>query len=102
MIVRVITVVQEFIDKLDDATQSKILKCIRLLREFGSNINPLCSKKVGRNLYELRALGKINVRVFYCFDKNSAVVIHGFIKKSNKIPKVELMLAKQRQKQLAL
>jgi len=101
MIVKVLSTVQEFINSLDDPTQAKVYKGIKLLREFGPKLNQPHSKKIGNNLYELRTLGKIQIRIVYCFNKDLSIVIHGFIKKSNKISKQELKLAKQKQRQLA-
>ena len=58
------------------------------------------SKKITRNLYELRILGSVHIRVFYTFHKDNIVLLHGFIKKTNKIPQKELLTAKNRIKSL--
>lgn len=102
MNVKILTVAQNFIDGLDDSTSTKVYKGIRLLREFGKKLSMPYSKKVGDNLYELRGLGKINIRLLYCFEKDSIWILHSFIKKTNKIPKKELALAEQRKIRLAL
>jgi phage-related protein len=58
------------------------------------------TKKVAGNLYELRVGGKLHVRLFYSFVNREACLIHGFIKRSNKIPSKELKIARQRLKLL--
>ncbi len=100
MEVKIFLVAQEFIDDLDERTSTKVYKCIKLLKEFGKKLGPPYSKKVGDDLYELRGLGKINVRLLYCFENNFAWILHGFIKKTNKIPKKELVLAEKRKHNL--
>lgn len=102
MELKILAVAQNFIDSLDESSGTKVYKGIRLLGEFGKRLSVPYSKKVGDNLYELRGLGKIQVRLLYCFENNTVWVLHGFIKKTNKIPKKELELAEQRKKQLAL
>ena len=102
MEVKTLTVAQNFIDGLDKSTNTKVYKCIRLLREFGKKLGMPYSKKVGNNLYELIGLGKTHVRLLYCFEADLAWILHGFIKKSNKITNNDLELAEQRKKILAL
>lgn len=59
---------------------------------------PLC-KSLGDELWELRStLPKKIVRVIFFLDGQSFIVAHGFIKKSQKTPKVELDAAKARMK----
>ena len=70
--------------------------------EFGWPIGmPVC-KSIGRGLYEVRSNlkgGKI-VRVLFCIQKNSMILLHAFIKKSQKTPSKELDLAYKRLKEL--
>lgn len=102
MEVKILTVAQNFLDGLDKSTNTKIYKCIRLLKEFGKKLDMPYSKKIGNNLYELRGLGKIQVRLLYGFGGDLVWILHGFIKKSNKISQKDLELAEQRKKVLAL
>lgn len=59
---------------------------------------PLC-KSLGDGLWELRSSlpGKI-ARVIFFTDGEKFIVVHGFIKKSQKTPKEELNAAKARKK----
>ncbi len=45
---------------------------------------------MAKNIYELRVLGGLSVRIFYTFYNDNIWVLHAFIKKSQKIPKKEL------------
>ena len=57
---------------------------------------------MGGGLFEIRAKGKEGIgRSFYCTLKGKEIVIlHSFIKKSQKTPKRELDLAKKRMKEV--
>ncbi len=59
---------------------------------------PLC-KSLGDGLWELRSTlpGKI-ARVIFFIDGEKFIIVHGFIKKSQKTPKEELNAAKARKK----
>ena len=59
---------------------------------------PLC-KSLGDGLWELRStLPKKIARVIFFLDGPRFIVVHGFIKKSQKTPKEELDAAKARKK----
>lgn len=51
------------------------------------------SKQILTNLFELRIRGQQETRIFYCFHQSRAVVVHIFIKKSQKTPKKEIETA---------
>ncbi|MGV8839970.1 MAG: type II toxin-antitoxin system RelE/ParE family toxin [Bauldia sp.] len=59
---------------------------------------PLC-KPLGHGLWELRSTlpGKI-ARVIFFIDGSRFIIVHGFIKKSEKTPKKELETAKARKR----
>ena len=58
--------------------------------------------KLDSGLYEIRAKGKEGIgRSVYCVAKGREIVIlHSFIKKSQKTPKKELDLARRRMKEV--
>lgn len=78
---------------LEKLSISKSLKLIQLLKIFGNKLGMPYSKKILHNLYELRARGSQEVRIFYCFHQNQAVIVHFFIKKSQKTPQKEIETA---------
>src|SRR3989338_4266585 len=90
------TDIDKFILNLDISVSSKVNSILFFLREFGNHLSLPYSKALGNGLFELRISGKIPIRIIYCFYKNSAILLHALIKKSDKIPKRELDLAKRR------
>ena len=84
---------ERFIQSLNEFAIAKVLRTIDLLAAFGHTLTLPHSKKVHTRLFELRIRGKQEVRIFYSFHKNEAVLLHGFVKKTNHIPKKEIHLA---------
>jgi hypothetical protein len=77
--------VEQFIESLDKPTGAKVVRMIGLLERFGNRLGLPHSKNIGHGLFELRARGRHEVRLLYAFH-NGAVILLGFIKKSNAIP----------------
>ena len=70
--------------------------------EFGWPVEmPVC-RHMEDGLYEVRTnlKGKRNARVLFCFHGRSMVLLHGFIKKTQKTPRSDLMLAKKRKQEV--
>jgi phage-related protein len=88
--------IEDFISKLEKPTIAKVLRMIDLLEHFGHQLGMPHSKKIDRSLFELRVRGHQEVRLLYAFHKNKVVVLHGFLKKSQKIPQKEIILAQQK------
>lgn len=93
--------IERFIDSHDVGTQTKIGRTIGLLEKYGHQIGPPHSKKVSRDLFEIRIRGNIEVRIFYAFHKQKIILLHGFVKKSQKTPRNELEIAVSKLKTLA-
>jgi phage-related protein len=92
--------VKQFLDNLNSNTRAKLLKIINYVENYGVNSVPKYTKKLtGTNLWEIRTLGKVNARIIYSTSKNNTIILlHGFIKKSQKTPKNDLEIAKYRLK----
>ena len=90
------TQLEKFIHSLDAPTVAKVLRTIDLLEIFGHKLTLPHSKKVHAQLFELRVRGKQEVRIFYTFHKDEAVLLHGFVKKSKRIPNKEIRTALQK------
>ena len=84
---------EKFIHSLEKSTIAKVLRTTDLLEAFGSRLGMPHSKKVGANLFELRVRGNQEVRIFYTFQKTSIILLHGFVKKSQRTPPRELQVA---------
>lgn len=68
--------------------------------EYGWPVGmPTCAP-MGAGLHEVRThlADRRIARVLFCFSGGSLVLLHGFIKKTQKTPGADLDLAKQRQK----
>jgi len=90
MEIRIEDNVENFIKTLPELTTAKALRTINLLEKFGHELRYPHTKKVKNNIFELRIRGQQEVRIFYTFYKKEIVLLHGFVKKSQKIPKHEL------------
>ena len=70
--------------------------------EYEWPVGPPTCKNIGNGLWEVRSRlvgGKI-ARVLFCIRGGNVILLHGFIKKSQKTPKNELELALQRMRGL--
>ncbi|GAU78545.1 type II toxin-antitoxin system RelE/ParE family toxin [Fusibacter sp. 3D3] len=90
------TPVLKFIQSLPEKHQSKVYREIDLLESFGTNLSfPHTSKLEGdkyKKLWELRIKSGSDIsRIFYfAYIDNTFVLLHGFVKKSNKTPSRDL------------
>lgn len=70
--------------------------------EFGWPIGmPVC-RSLGGDILEVRSSlsGKRIARVLFCIEGNVMVLLHGFMKKTQKTPPKEIQLAKKRRKEV--
>ncbi len=88
--------VQEFIELVDSVTKIRILDMIFVLSQNGPFIRAPYSKKITKNLYELRIKSQTSVRIFYTFYHNNIYLLNAFKKKTQKIPKKEIKIALDR------
>ena len=88
----------DFINSLPVMEQAKIRNTLRLLREFGTHLSMPHAKHIEGKLWELRPGG---VRLFYfTYIDQQFVILHGYIKKSNKAPINEIELALNRMNEM--
>ncbi len=90
--------VEEFILDLDVKAQNKIVDMLTLLKEFGVTLSlPHVKKVIGTSLWELRIVGKDNIRFFYITQTGKTfLLLHGFQKKKQKTDKREIKIALER------
>lgn len=77
------------------------MRQLSLLEKFGRLLPPPDSKKISKGLFELRVVGRVQVRLLYGFVGDMAVVVHAFVKKTQKIPRKDLELAHKRFSEVA-
>ena len=71
----------------------KILAYIRSLEEYGTRIGEPVVKHIGGDIWELRPLSH---RIFFFYwQDNKFILLHHFIKKTNKTPSKEIEQAKR-------
>jgi len=95
--------ISDFILSLDEKLQLNILALLKRLEANPFTLGSMSQKiKGAKNLFELRIKGRfVIVRLFYCYKKNKTIIIlHGFVKKSQKTPKKELNKAIKRKKEI--
>ncbi|MEK7510011.1 MAG: type II toxin-antitoxin system RelE/ParE family toxin [Patescibacteria group bacterium] len=90
--------VKEFLDSLGESQQVKILRIFQHIEEHGLQaVLPHLKKVTGTPLWEIRTLGKDNIRVLYIVpEKNAVLALHGFVKKKQKTPSKEINMALNR------
>lgn len=89
--------VKEFIISQDLKMKARLVRMIKLLELEGNNIREPYSKFLGDGVYEARVQQGNNIaRVLYFFIINKKIILtNGFIKKSQKTPKLEIIKAKK-------
>lgn len=93
--------VREWLKELDQVDRRIVGQDIATA-EFGWPVGmPVC-RSLGRSLYEIRSdlASRRIARVIFCIAEQRMVLLHGFIKKTQKTPKADLELAFKRKKEV--
>ncbi len=96
----VLTNVEMFVEKLTPTEVAKLLHTVELLEQFGNMLGLPHSRHMGDGILELRVRGKREIRILYCFHKKSAVLLHIFVKKTEKTISRELAQARDYKERL--
>lgn len=86
--------VEIFLSSLHEKEIAKVIRTVELLEEFGNGLGMPHSRHMADGLLELRVRGVREIRIFYCFHKDKAVLLHGYIKKTQKTLDKELLRAR--------
>jgi phage-related protein len=94
--------VEQEISKLPPGLLARYLRLTELWQEFGANLGMPHTRALRNGLFELRVKGKEGIaRVFYCtLIGERIVVLHSFVKKTEKIPLKELQIAQERMRKV--
>mgnify|MGYP003325577949 CR=1 FL=1 len=94
--------VQEQILKLPDTLAARYVVLTRRMQAIGPNLGEPHTKAMGDGLFELRLKGAEGIaRVFYCtLIGKRIVMLHSFVKKSDRTPLRELDVARSRLKEI--
>ena len=92
-----------WVENLPVGIRAHYARITERMERLGPNLGIPYTRAMGDGLFEIRAGGKEgSARIFYCTIVGSQImVLHGFIKKSQKTPRKELALARARKKEVA-
>ena len=85
--------VEEFMSDFNDHTSARIARTVGMLERCGHLLRMPYSKNIAPRLLELRTKGNPSIRIFYTFYRGEVLLLHAYIKKSQKIPHKELQHA---------
>jgi len=84
--------------------RAKFLRTIDLIEVHGPKLGSSFTKPLTNGLFEIRVKAQEGIpRAFFCYYlKHEIIILHTFIKKTQKTPKKELLIATQRMKEVTL
>lgn len=92
--------IKEFVNNLNERVSSKLFHKFKLLEKFGFELGMPHSKPIKEDLLELRVAGVIDVRIFYILRSDKAILLHGLVKKTRRLPRKEIELALRKRDRL--
>ena len=94
--------VQQEIMSLPAGIQARYIHCTKRMLIHGPNLGMPHSRPMGDGLFELRMKASEGIgRVFYCtLIEQTIVMLHTFLKMSQKTPASELAVARKRMKEV--
>ena len=95
--------ISDFLDSLSQKQQAKLIRIFSTIEEYGlQSILPHIKSLTGYPLWEIRVMGKDNIRALYVRRyKDTIIILHGFIKKNQKTPLKEINIAMNRYREIA-
>lgn len=93
--------VREWLKTLDEADRRIVGQDIATA-EFGWPVGMPVYRSLGKGLHEIRSdiSDGLITRVIFCIEDGKMVLLHGFIKKTQKTPKADLDLALKRKREV--
>ena len=90
------------IDEWPAGLKARYLALLTRMTEYGPDLGMPHTRAMGDGLFEVRARASSGIgRAFYCtLVAKRIVVLHGFIKKTDKTPAKEIRIARERLKEL--
>jgi phage-related protein len=94
--------VEKEILKFPASILADLLHILEIIEELGPNLGKPHTAPMGNGLFEIRAKGKEGIgRAFFAIVlEKEIVIVHSFVKKTQKTPKKELEKARKRVKEL--
>ncbi len=93
-----------WVDGLPVGIRASYARITERMQIHGPALGMPYTRAMGDGLFEIRARGREGIaRVFYCtVVRHRIVMLHGFVKKTDKTPVRELAMARQRMKEVKL
>ena len=90
--------VRLWVDSLPVGIRAYYARITGAMRQYGPNLGMPYTRALGDELFEIRAKGKEGIaRIFYCTVWcGKIMILHGFVKKTDKTPRRELATARRR------
>lgn len=85
--------VKEFLDEIEDAKlKAKVLKDVGLLKQFGTQLKKPHADYLKDGIWELRTQQSNNIAriLYFTVSGQKIILLHGFVKKTQKTPPAEL------------
>lgn len=82
--------------------RSRMIKLLELIELKGPHLGEPHTKSLGNQLFEVRAKGKEGIgRSLFCYQKGQTIVVlHAFVKKTQKTPRSVIEVALKRKKEI--
>lgn len=93
--------VEEFLNALDPLGRDRVTAKIDLLSEMGTRLGLPHVKHLQGKIWELRVTGRRQIRILYFITTGRRIVLlHGFVKKTQEVPRREIETALSRMKRI--
>ena len=93
-------IVKEFLKSLSGKTIGKVAQNLDLLKFHGPFLGMPYSRKITKEIRELRIREQEETRILYTLVRNDVYLLHAFKKKTEKTPKKEIKIAEDRKRVL--
>ena len=88
--------IERFLNSLDKTTRARVDRSIQLLSQRTYQLMMPDSKRLEKDLYELRIRSIENIRIFYTFFDGQIILLYAIHKKSHELKHKDLFTARQR------
>jgi phage-related protein len=94
--------IEEWLDSLNEKVRAKIFRNFDLLEQFALDLKEPYVKPLEDKLYEIRAKDTSGIYriIYFSYTGKQFIMLNGFTKKTQKTPRKEIALAKQRMKEI--
>ena len=94
--------VEEWLSTIPKTAFTKLVRNMKLLKEFNLTLKEPYVKPLGDKLYEIRAKDTNGIYrvIYFAYTGKRFIMLHGFTKKTQKTPSRDLKLSKKRMEEI--